>query len=256
MMPPQDLTETHPLQTAIDRIIRANCMDVLPSWPNASVDLVLTDIPYNLASHQRWKDGGIMKFRRGCRADIVTFDISEFVTQCVRLAKGSVYIFCGDTQISAIVETMSALKLSTRVCVWFKTNFYPLNGDDQWCMATEFCVYGRKKNGVFNERFKSNEWRFPKENGTLHPTQKPVKLFKYLIEASSDAGGLVLDPCIGSGTTAIATIAAERHFIGIEADADYHRVAQRRVMDEIRGDMFCLQSDPEHPLNVAARVPH
>jgi site-specific DNA-methyltransferase (adenine-specific) len=66
-------------------------------------------------------------------------------------------------------------------------------------------------------------------NEKIHPNQKPVELFEYLIRTFSDAGAVVLDNCIGSGTTAIACLNTGRHFIGIEQHAEFCRLAQERV---------------------------
>ena len=66
-------------------------------------------------------------------------------------------------------------------------------------------------------------------NEKIHPNQKPVELFEYLIRSFSDEGAVVLDNCIGSGTTAIACLNTGRHFIGIEQDAEFCRLANERV---------------------------
>ena len=66
-------------------------------------------------------------------------------------------------------------------------------------------------------------------NATKHPTQKPVALFEYLIRTYTNEGDVVLDNCIGSGTTAIACINTGRNFIGIEKDPEYFRMAQDRI---------------------------
>ena len=67
--------------------------------------------------------------------------------------------------------------------------------------------------------------------GSLHPTQKPVALFEYLIKTYTNEGDLVLDNCAGSGTTAIACLKTKRNYICIEKDADYYKVATKRVND-------------------------
>ena len=63
----------------------------------------------------------------------------------------------------------------------------------------------------------------------IHPTQKPVELFEYLIRTYTNEGMTVLDNCIGSGTTAIAAARTNRKFIGIENDEKYHRAAVERL---------------------------
>lgn len=68
----------------------------------------------------------------------------------------------------------------------------------------------------------------------LHPTQKPVALFEYLIRTYTNAGDTVLDNCTGSGTTAIACINTGRHYTGFEKDERYYRVAQNRIAERLK----------------------
>ena len=72
------------------------------------------------------------------------------------------------------------------------------------------------------------QWR---RQDQLHPTQKPVALFEYLIKTYTNEGDLVLDNCIGSGTTAVACINTGRKFIGIEKDKEYFEIAQKRIKE-------------------------
>ena len=66
-------------------------------------------------------------------------------------------------------------------------------------------------------------------HNSLHPTQKPVELFEYLIKTYTNENELVLDNCIGSGTTAIAAINTNRNYIGFELDENYFNIAQSRI---------------------------
>lgn len=70
------------------------------------------------------------------------------------------------------------------------------------------------------------------ESKMLHPTQKPVELIRYLIRTYTNKGGLVLDNCMGSGTTAIAAMREERRFIGFELDTGFYEAAVRRIHKE------------------------
>lgn len=70
---------------------------------------------------------------------------------------------------------------------------------------------------------------FPSQGRTIHPTQKPVALFEYLIRTYTNPGEIVLDNCMGSGTTAIAALNTGRHYIGFEQDAGYYAKAQVRI---------------------------
>ncbi len=70
-------------------------------------------------------------------------------------------------------------------------------------------------------------------NKSLHPTQKPVNMFEYLIKTYTNEGDLVLDNCMGSGTTAVACINTGRNFIGFETDERYFEIANKRITDFI-----------------------
>lgn len=97
-------------------------------------------------------------------------------------------------------------------------------------------VYGSMGKDYFYE---STE-RFPRsiqvfstdtQNSSLHPTQKPVRLCEYFIKTYTHEGMIVLDNCMGSGTTAIACINTQRNFIGFEIDQNYFNISQQRIID-------------------------
>ena len=87
----------------------------------------------------------------------------------------------------------------------------------------------------------NNGFRYPKqvlefgvvERNTLHPTQKPVDLFEYLIKTYTNEGDLVLDNCMGSGTTGVACKNLNRNFIGIELDPEYFKIAEKRINENL-----------------------
>jgi len=72
-----------------------------------------------------------------------------------------------------------------------------------------------------------------RSTGTLHPTQKPVALFEYLIKTYTNEGDLVLDNCMGSGTTGVACKNLNRNFIGIELDPEYFKIAEKRINENL-----------------------
>lgn len=95
-------------------------------------------------------------------------------------------------------------------------------------------VYGEMKN---NNNYSSTE-RYPRsiqvfstdtQNSSIHPTQKPEKMFEYFIKTYTNKGDIVLDNCIGSGTTAIACMNTDRNFIGFEKDEAFYRDSVKRI---------------------------
>jgi len=83
------------------------------------------------------------------------------------------------------------------------------------------------------ENFPRMVLEIPSEGKTIHPTQKPIALFEYLIKTYTQEGELVLDNCIGSGTTAIAAINTNRNYIGFELDKKYYELAKNRINQHI-----------------------
>jgi len=217
----------------LNQIIQGDCLEVMRELPDKSVDMILTDIPYgNVSKHgaERAKYSGQLRALDKGSADIETFNINDFIQECYRVAKGSIYIFCGIPQVSEIFSFFEEKQdVMTRHCIWEKTNPSPMNGEHMWLSSTEDCVYAKFRKTPFNQKCKSSVWKFPCGRSKQHPTEKPLKLFEYLAESSSNAGDIIFDPCIGSGTTAVAALNTGRFFIGIEKEPAYVDIARKRV---------------------------
>lgn len=206
-------------------LYNTDCFNIFKKLKDKSVDLVVTDIPYGEVNRT---SNDLRKLDKGA-ADVVTFDLDAFVTECVRVCKGSIYIFCGIGQVSTIRAKLVQLKLSTRLCIWEKTNPSPMNGDKLWLSGIECCVYGKFPKATFNQHCKNSVFRFPCGRNKIHPTQKPLPLISYLIESSSNEGDTVFDPCMGSGTTGEACLKLNRKFIGCELNTTYYLAAKERI---------------------------
>lgn len=215
------------MEQYINKIINADCMDILKQLPDKCIDLVLTDIPYGEVNRD---SNGLRDLDKGC-ADTVSFDLSELLEHIIRINKGSVYIFCGIEQVSLIRKTLVDNQYSTRLLIWEKTNPSPMNGNTIWLSGIECCVYGKLSGASFNEHCKNTVLRYPvcTDKFRFHPTQKPIDLFKYLINVSSNENDLVLDCFSGSGTTAVACHNLKRNFICIEKDYDYWKASVERL---------------------------
>lgn len=197
----------------------------MATLPDGCVDMVLCDLPYGVVNRE---SGGLRNLHKGA-ADIVNFSVRESVNEALRLCKGSFYFFCGTEQVSLIRHLLMVAGLTTRLCIWEKTNPSPMNGQYFWVSGIECCIYGKTKGAVFNEHCKNSVWRFPTARGKLHPTMKPVALMEYLINTSTNRGDTVLDFCMGSGTTGVACMNTGRGFIGIELDDGYFQIAKSRI---------------------------
>ena len=206
-------------------LMKGDCLERMKEIESGSIDMILTDIPYGEVNQ---KSSGLRALDKGV-ADECSIDLDEMILECIRICKGSFYIFCGTQQISVIVTLFKHNKLTTRVGCWEKSNPSPMNGTKLWLSGMEFCVFARKPKAVFNEHCKKALWRHPSGKSKIHPTQKPTALMEQLILASSNEGETVLDFTMGSGTTGVACKNLNRKFIGIEKDTSYYKIAVDRI---------------------------
>jgi len=210
------------------KLYNDDCMKILPTLKSGSINLTLTDIPYDEVNR---KSGGLRNLDKS-HADILTFPLDDFIDEVVRVTSGSIYIFCGSVQVSYIRGRLLDHKLSVRHCIWEKTNPLPMNGQHMWLSSIENCVFAKKSGAVFNEHCQSAVWRQSIVQYKHHPTPKPVRLMSRLIEASSNIGDSVLDPCMGSGAIGVAAKQCGRDFIGIEMNNEYYETTKNRINNQ------------------------
>jgi DNA modification methylase len=191
------------------------------------VDAVITDPPYGEVNRD---SGGLRSLDVGV-ADIVDFDEEWIASEFSRLAD-SVYIWCGTEQVSKYRKTLVNSGMTTRLCIWEKTNPSPMNGQHLWLSSIETCVFGRRKGATFNEHCASPVWRTATQPKEFHPTAKPISLMEVQIKASTNEGQIVIDPFMGSGTTGLAAARMGRKFIGIEREQKYFDIACKRIEQE------------------------
>jgi site-specific DNA-methyltransferase (adenine-specific) len=210
------------------KLLHGDCLELLPTLADGSVDLVLTDIPYGEVNRQ---SGGLRSLDKGVADTFDNANLEFLVEEFGRVVTNSVYIFCGTQQISSLAAGFTSRGMTVRVGAWNKTNPSPMNGSRLWVSGLEFCVYARKANAVHNEHCQKALWDAPSGRSKIHPTQKPLQLFERLVRASSDEGHTVFDPFMGSGTTGVACVNTGRKFIGIERDPEYFAIAQKRIAE-------------------------
>lgn len=163
-------------------------------------------------------------------ADIETFEIKNFLDEIYRVSKNSICIFCSKGQFSEIYKYFNNKPGTVRSVIWRKTNPSPMNGQYVYLSGVEFAVWFKKKGAkIFNAHCKNTVFDFPNGSSKLHPTQKNIKLFEELILDNTNPGDIVFDPCLGSGTTAVAAINTGRNYIGFEKDKVYFNTAKERI---------------------------
>jgi len=254
--------ETDPLRTITDTIINADLFDAAPRLPRSSVDLLIADPPYNLTKEYHGKT-----FRETDRKTYEQWTESWLLAILPVLSKdASVYVCC-DWKSSSVIETVLSrhLHIRNRIswqrekgrgaahnwknCVediWFATV------SDTWYYNAEAVRLRRKVLAPYRENGKPKDWAqtdsgkfrdtapsnfwdditipfWSMPENTDHPTQKPEKLAARLILASCPPGGLVFDPFLGSGTTAVTARKLDRRFCGVEINSEYCAWAAKRL---------------------------
>lgn len=220
------------------RLYQANCTDILKEMPDASVDLVLTDPPYDNDNH----GGGRTELAqrqlvKDLHIDFMSnsFDCKFILPELVRVCRiPNIIMFCSNKQVSTLMGFFERIGLSVTLLIWQKTNPIPLcNG--KYISDLEYIVYAHGKGATFNNDCPF-EWKkklysspvVPKEN-RLHPAQKPIALLKRYIQLHTKENEVVFDPFMGSGSTGIAAKLLNRNFIGVEVDPTFYEIASNRI---------------------------
>ena len=211
------------------KLLQGDCMELMNNIPNESIDLVLTDIPYNEVNRE---DNGLRKLDKE-NADILTFDLINFLEQLYDKAKSTIIIFCGKEQVSIIHsyfnDKQKKGKGTVRQLIWEKSNPSPMNGQHIYLSGVENAIWFKKRGGTFNAHCKNTVFKYPIGRSKLHPTEKNHLLLQELILDNSNENDLILDPCMGSGSTGVVALQNNRNFLGIELNQNYFEIAKNRL---------------------------
>ena len=220
------------------KLLQGDCMKLMNNIPNESIDLVLTDIPYNVVNRE---DNGLRKLDKE-NADILTFDLINFLEQLYDKAKSTIIIFCGKEQVSIIHsyfnDKQKKGKGTVRQLIWEKSNPSPMNGQHIYLSGVENAIWFKKRGGTFNAHCKNTVFKYPTGRSKLHPTEKNHLLLQELILDNSNENDLILDPCMGSGSTGVVALQNNRNFLGIELNQNYFEIAKNRI-EETKEQLNC-----------------
>lgn len=213
----------------LDKVYNMDCLDLMREMANdgQQANLLLTDIPYNAVNR---KDNGLRLLDKQ-NADILTFDLQQYLQCADKVIKDNFVIFCGNGQISEIFNFFTGKGYTTRLLVWEKSNPSPMNGEYCYLSGIETAIYAKKKGGTFNAFCKNTVFKHNSGIREIHPTQKPLSLWYELLGDLTNENDLVLDTCMGSFTTAVACHKMQRHFIGAELDKEYFALGQKRLQE-------------------------
>lgn len=250
----------------LDQIYNEDCLEGMKRIPDASVDCIITDLPYGTTACQ-W-DSVIPfeplweQYRRITKpnAAIVLFG-SEPFSSALRMSAIDMYKYDwywrkpkGTGHLNAAKQPMRDVEV---ISVFYRQQstynpqytkgepFGNKSGKAYFTSEAGETTYGKFASGP-GTRNDNPGIRYPKqciefgvvERDTVHPTQKPVDLLRYLVLTYTNEGDTVLDSCMGSGTTAIACLKEHRHFLGFELNKEYFDIAQRRIALERQQPQF------------------
>lgn len=230
-----------------DYIECGNCLDLILQVPDNSIDLVLTDPPYKIVSGGcttiKHATSGVLNGRLNTTKNGTMFshndiEFKKWLPQVYRVLKDNshCYIMINGRNLSELQRYSENVGfVYQNLLVWDKGNVTP----NKWYMnRCEFILMLRKgKAKNINNMGTSTLLTIPNIKGRKqHPTEKPINLLKILIENSTKENDIVLDPFIGSGSTCIASVMTNRHYIGFELEQKYFSMACKRL-DEIEDNL-------------------
>ena len=153
----------------INTIKNIDCMVGMKQMGDNSVDITLTDIPYDGVNR---RSNGIRNLDKG-DADIFNLDLQEMLGEIRRVTSGQIIIFCGFGQLSEIYDFFANEKGSTRILAWEKNNPSPMNGQHIYLSGVELAVWFKPRGWkTFNAHCKNTVFKYPNGTRKIHPTQK------------------------------------------------------------------------------------
>lgn len=232
------------------QLYKGDCLEVMKQIPDKSVDMILCDLPYGTTAckwdivipfEPLWE-----QYKRITKdnAAIVLFGSEPFSSR-LRMSNIKDYkydwVWNKKQTGNPFLAKKQPLKIHENIMV-FNTSFYkPImrvgkmrtKGGSKYSNIKVFGGTDKTKNDLY---YPTSILDFPNcstKSIKLHPTQKPVELCEYLIKTYTNEGDLVLDNCMGSGTTGVACKRLNRNFIGIELDDKYFEIAKNRIEGEL-----------------------
>ena len=243
------------------KLANGDCLEVMKEIPDGSIDMVLCDLPYGTTAC-KW-DSVIPfeplweHYRRITKKNAaIVLTASQPFTSALVMSRAETFkyqwVWEKSKASNFLLAKKQPLKAHEDVLVFsFGTPPYlpqmaegkPFKGDGRSKKGSEWDGVNSVPNPT--RRADNNGTRYPRtvqyfataeseKVGALHPTQKPVALMEYLIRTYTKEGEVVLDNCMGSGTTGVACVNTGRNFIGIEKEGNYYAVSKQRILEAER----------------------
>lgn len=239
------------------KLIKGDCLELMKDIPDNSVNLICVDLPFgttecnwdkHIDSDKMWE-----QFNRVLSIDgnVALFASQPFVTKLINsnpkmFRYEIIWVKSRPTGFAnanhrpmkkhenILIFTKSST--STAGIVHAKYNPQGLIECERKIKRTSRGYQGERENSSDeyvskHSNYPTSIWEFSSEGKTVHPTQKPVLLLEEIVKTFSNEGDVVLDCCMGSGSTGEACLKTNRNFIGIEQDDKYFEIAKKRIED-------------------------
>ena len=237
------------------KLLQGDCLELMKKIPDKSIDMILCDLPYG-TTRNKWDS---------------TIDLDKLWQQYNRVIKdnGAIALFAQtpfdkvlgssnlkmlkyewiwekDNATGFLNSKKMPLKIHENILIFYKslptynpqmrTGFKPYkckqgHGSSSWNYDENFGGHITESNG---ERYPIDIIKFNRDKDKLHKTQKPVPLLEYLIKTYTNEGDLVLDNCMGSGSTGVACINTNRNFIGMELNEEFFNIGKQRIDERLK----------------------
>lgn len=228
-------------------LLNNDCFSILKQIPDNSIDLILTDPPYNLA---QYSTGNLQFAWRSDRNndlaewDLTTLNPSDLIHEFKRILspKGNIFIFCSYNLIGDYHKVFDPVFDTFQFMVWHKKNPVPNFRKSSFLNSCELIVACWNKGHTWNFTTQSDMHNFIEssicmgkerikgpDGKNLHPTQKPISVLEKIICIASNENDIVLDCFSGVGSTGEAALKNNRRFIGVEIDQTYHEASEKRL---------------------------
>jgi DNA modification methylase len=227
-------------------VILGDCFENLDKIEDNSIDLILTDPPYEISKKSYFMKSKDERYNKISIDfgdwDKEKLDLDTLFSHYKRILKsgGSLIIFYDIWKCNELKNLALKYKFKqNRICQWVKNNPTPINSNKNYLSnAIEFFfTFTKDGKPTFNSEYDNGVYNYALcggRNRTKHPTQKPTPLFRAIIEKHSNPGDLILDTFGGSGTTAVAAIETDRRYIIIEKEEEYYDIINLRINQALK----------------------
>ncbi len=233
------------------KIYNNDCLKIMKQIPDKNVDCIICDLPYGTTSCS-WDtiipfDKLWFEYNRICKGYVILFSAGIFTIDLINSNRNNFkykLIWKKNVPTGMSSAKYRPMKYYEEICIFNNGTYNPILKDrvgkhkdcykyDHYCSLNNHIQLNKiKKQYDVNKVQPSDILEFnvvPNRNGKLHPTQKPLELLEYLVKTYTNENDVVLDNCMGSGTTGVACKNLNRDFIGIELDKNYFEIAKQRI---------------------------